>query len=108
MRNNIVQLIGYIGKDLSTQKLQSGVKRAHLRVATHHVRKNDQGEKIYHTVWHDVIAWNVTAEFAERSFVKGSKIMVDGSIEYRTYPDGTGHTRYITQIKAHSLMNLDR
>ena len=108
MKNNHVQLIGYVGKDLVILSLPDGRKRIGLRVATHYFTNNPTGTKVYHTDWHDVVAWDGTAEYAERSFVKGSKIMVDGSIEYRTYPDKAGHIRYFTQIKAHSLMNLDR
>ncbi len=108
MNANRVLLIGYVGKDLSATKLETGSKRVGIRIATHYSHKTPGGEKIDHTVWHDIVAWDSTAEYAERSFVKGSKIMVDGSIEYRTFPDKSGHIRYITQIKAHSLMNLDR
>lgn len=108
MNNNRVLLIGYVGKDLSAKKLENGTKRIVIRIATHHQRKNETGEKTYCTIWHDVVAWNHIAEIAERSFVKGSKIMVEGSIEYRTYPDNTDHIRYVTQIRATSLMNLDR
>lgn len=108
MKTNHVQLIGYVGTDLSATTTHKGNKRVAIRMATHHPAKGEKGEKIWLTIWHDVVAWDSTAEFAERSFVKGSKIMVDGSIEYRTYPDKQGHTRYITQIKAQSLMNLDR
>ena len=108
MKNNRVTFISYVGKDMVTQLLPKGNKRIGLRVATHYSTKNDRGEKVFHTVWHDVTAWDGIAEFAEKTFVKGSRIMVDGSIEYRTYPDRTGHIRYFTQIKAHSLMNLDR
>ena len=108
MRNNTVQLIGYIGKHLIIQIIPNGRKKMHIRVATHYTHKNEHGEKIYNTQGHDVIAWGGVAEFAEKNFVKGSKVIVDGSIEYKTYPDKTGHIRYITQIKAHSLMNLDR
>ena len=108
MNANRVLLIGYVGKDLSATNLEKGSKRVGMRIATHHCYKTPEGQKIDHTLWHDIVAWGSTAEYAERSFVKGSKIMVDGSIEYRTFPDKSGHIRYITQIKAHSLMNLDR
>jgi single-strand DNA-binding protein len=108
MNNNRVSLIGYVASDLYSTTLEKGTRRVAIRMATHYTQKTSTGEKVHHTVWHDIVAWNSTAEYAERSFVKGSKIMVDGCIEYRTYPDKTGHTRYITQIKAHSLMNLDR
>jgi single-strand DNA-binding protein len=108
MRNNNIQLIVYIGKHLTMQIIPNGNKKVLIRGATHSTHKNGQGEKVYNTQWHDVIAWGGVAEFADKNFVKGSKVIVDGSIEYKTYPDKTGHIRYITQIKAHSLMNLDR
>ncbi len=108
MQGNKVILVGYVGNHLTTKKLESGGKRVGIRMATHYRHKDEKGESVYHTVWHDIVAWNSAAEFAERSFVKGSRILVEGFIEYRTYPDSTGHTRYITQIKAQSLMNLDR
>ena len=108
MKGNRVLLIGYVGQHLSGKKMENGTKRVGIRMATHYEYKNDKGEKKNHTVWHNVVAWDGTAEYAERSFVKGSKIMVEGSIEYRTYDDKKGHKRYLTQIKAHGLMNLDR
>ncbi len=108
MKTNHVTLIGYVGLDLTTSTLPNGNKRTAIRIATHDSSKNQLGEKQYYTVWHDIVAWNSTAEYAECNFVKGSKIMVEGSIEYRTFPDKTGHLRYHTRIKAHSLMNLDR
>lgn len=108
MVNNHVRLIGYIGKDLSATPVSTGQRRIQLRIATHYSSKQEDGTKIFHTVWHYVVAWGQTAEFAERSFVKGSKIMVEGSIEYCTFPDFTGHTRYHARVSAHSLMNLDR
>ena len=108
MKKNLVFLVGYVGQNLSTKNLQNGVKRVALRVATHNQHTNNTGKQIVSTTWHDVVAWKSTAEFAERNFVKGSKVMIEGSIEYRTYFDNRGHKRYITQIKAHCLMNLDR
>jgi single-strand DNA-binding protein len=107
MTTNLIRLIGYIGKDLSAATVSTGQRRIQLRIATHYSTVK-QGTKEYHTVWHDVVAWGQTAEYAERSFVKGSKIMVEGSIEYCTFPDSTGHIRYYTRVSAHSLMNLDR
>jgi len=108
MKANSVTLIGYVGKQLITKKLEDGSKRVAIRMATHYVKKSLRGERLYLTVWHDVVAWNRIAEYAEQNFVKGSRIMVDGSIDYRTYPDKQQHIRYITQITAHSLTNLDR
>lgn len=108
MKSNRVTLIGFVGSHLNSKKLENGSKRVSIRMATHFYQKNELGEKKYQTIWHDVVAWDNIADFAERNLVKGSRIMVDGSITYRTYPDKTGHLRYVTLITADSVMNLDR
>ncbi|MGN6803904.1 MAG: single-stranded DNA-binding protein [Ginsengibacter sp.] len=108
MKTNHVTLIGYVGSHLLSTKIANGSKRVAIRMATHYSQKNHSGEKISQTVWHDVVAWNKVAEYAEKSVVKGSRILVEGSIIYRTYPDNAGHIRYVTLISAESLMNLDR
>ena len=108
MKQNSVQLIGYVGIDPIVSSAVNGTKRACIKVATHHLKKKEGSEKVYDTTWHQVIAWGKIAEYAERSFLKGSHILVDGSVVYRTYPDSSGHTRYVTEIKADTLINLDR
>ncbi len=108
MNSNRVFLIGYVGQDLAALNTEKGTRRVGIRMTTHYKHRNDQGEEIDHTVWHNVVAWDKAAEFAERSFVKGSKIMVEGSIDYRKFRGRNGTTIYFTRIKAHSLMNLDR
>ncbi|MES1216836.1 MAG: single-stranded DNA-binding protein [Bacteroidota bacterium] len=109
MNANQVVLVGYVGQALKKSNSKYGALRVALRVATHTRRKTgiDQACST-NTVWHDVVAWNKTAGFAERNFVKGSRVLVEGSIEYRCYADASGHRRFLTRIKAHSLMNLDR
>lgn len=108
MKENSVQLIGYVGGSPTVKTFESGLKKVHLRVATHQLKEKENALKKFITVWHDVVAWKSVAEYAERSFVKGSRILVDGSIVYRTYEDRQGHVRYVTEIKAEHLMNLDR
>ena len=108
MKGNRVLLIGYVGQHLATQKLDNGGKRVGIRMATHYNYKNKKGEKVDTTVWHNVVAWDGTADYAERSFVKGSKIMVEGMLDYRQFRNKEGKMIYRTHIKAASLMNLDR
>lgn len=108
MKTNNVLLIGYVGVDPTIKLTQTGIKRAMIRLATHNPKKNEKGETIWNTVWHDIVAWKNKADYAERSFIKGSKILVEGAIKYSTYKDQTGHTRYVTNIVANSLLNLDR
>lgn len=59
-------------------------------MATHYPSINEKGDKVYHTVRHNIIAWDNQVEYAERSIMKGSKILVEGSIVYRAYPGSNG------------------
>jgi single-strand DNA-binding protein len=108
MKTNNVLLIGYVGSHLSSSDLGNGRKRVAIRMATHYKYKSKDGIVACHTVWHDVIAWNKKAEYAERSFVKGSKILVEGRIDYHRFQGKKGYTIYKTYIQASSLSNLDR
>lgn len=108
MKGNRVLLIGYVGQHLKTTKLDNGSKRVGIRMATHYGYKNKKGETVDNTVWHNVVAWDHTADYAERSFVQGSKIMVEGMIDYQQFTNKEGKMIYRTNIKATSLMNLDR
>ncbi|MDH7459794.1 single-stranded DNA-binding protein [Chitinophagaceae bacterium 26-R-25] len=100
MTTNRVTLVGYVGTHLATQKLNNGSIRVVLRIATH---EQDTG-----TTWHKVAAFNATAAFAARNFVKGSHIMVEGHLTYLPYADATGRSHYTTVVHANYLVNLDR
>jgi single-strand DNA-binding protein len=108
MRNNVVQLTGYVGDSPKIFISKDGVKRAVIRVATHSQIKYGVDKPVFWTTWHDVVAWDKIADVAERSFVKGSHIMVWGSIGYRKYVDKSGVMREVAEVKANSLNNLDR
>jgi single-stranded DNA-binding protein len=44
----------------------------------------------------------------QNDLLKGSNVWVEGREVYRTYEDKLGHTRYVTQIQANYLVDLDR
>ncbi len=104
---NVVHLVGYVGQDIKSEKFEKGYRVA-LRVATHHFFTDPAGQRINLTTWHNITAWDQTAEFASRNFVKGSKIMVEGRLVYHCYRGGDGVLRVATHIVAVSLLNLDR
>lgn len=47
-----------------------------------------------------VVAWRGTAEFVQKYFKKGSKMIVIGSIQTRSYDDKDGKKVYVTEIIA--------
>ena len=105
--NNTVQLIGYVGNDLRVFKHTTN-KKVVIRVATHDKIKDSSGTEKEITAWHDIAAWNAIGEMAERLFVKGSHILVQGRLVHRTYNDKVGHKRFVTEVNADHLENLDR
>lgn len=105
--NNTVQLIGYVGNDLRVFQHPTS-KKVVIRVATHDKIKDSSGAEKEITAWHDIAAWNTLGEMAERSFVKGSHILVQGRLVHRTYKDKVGHKRFVTEVNADHLENLDR
>src|SRR5262245_50722240 len=109
MRNmrNKVQLIGNIGSDPEVKNLQGGKKVVKLSLATNDSYKNASGERIKETQWHNLVAWNKTAERVEKYLRKGSKIVVDGKILNRSYIDKEGNKKYTTEILVNDLLMLD-
>jgi len=103
---NKVQLIGNLGNDPEVITLDSGKKLAKFSIATNETYKNAQGEKVTDTQWHNVIAWNKTAEIVEKYLVKGNEIAVEGKLTSRSYEDKEGVKKYITEIIVNELLML--
>ncbi len=106
---NTVQLIGYLGKDPDIHEYTNGNALAIIRLATDRFYASNQGRPVKHTQWHTVKVWGKQQiEKLENYLIKGSHILVNGELEYRTYQDKTGQTRYVTEIRANYLVDLDR
>ena len=105
---NKVNLIGNLGTDPEAKVFDSGKKMVRLSLATSESYKNNKGDKVEQTHWHNLILWNQTAEIAEKYLHKGSEIAVDGKITYRSYEDKNGDTRYTTEIIVNEFMMLGK
>ena len=105
---NKVQLIGRLGKDAETITFDDSKVKARFPVATNVQFRNGEGEKVERTQWHDVIAWGGLAEVAGQYLRKGAEVELEGRLTYRTYEDGEGQTRYITEVVANELLMLEK
>lgn len=110
---NKATLIGNLGADPEVRSTAGGVKVATLSVATSRQWTNQAGEKQEKTEWHRVVLWNSKggrgsglADIAEKYMKKGDRIYVEGRIEYRTWEDREGKTRYSTEINAREVLML--
>ncbi|RSC95208.1 single-stranded DNA-binding protein [Tenacibaculum singaporense] len=103
---NRVQLIGNLGNTPEIITLESGKKLAKFAIATNETYKNSQGEKITDTQWHNVVAWNKTAEIVEKYLEKGKEVMIEGKLTSRSFEDKEGNKRYITEVICNELLML--
>lgn len=103
---NKVQLIGNLGNNPEIITLDSGKKLAKISIATNETYKNAQGEKVTDTQWHNVVAWNKTAEIVEKYLEKGNEVAIEGKLTSRSYEDKDGTKKYITEIVCNELLML--
>ncbi|MBP6516309.1 MAG: single-stranded DNA-binding protein [Chitinophagales bacterium] len=105
MRNS-VRLIGNIGNEPEIKKLDGEKKLAKFSLATNETYKNDKGEKITETQWHNLIAWGATAGVIEKYTKKGQEIAVEGKLTSKSYTDKEGIKRYVTEIVVSDVLLL--
>jgi len=103
---NKVQLIGNLGNDPEIITLENGKKLAKFSLATNETYKNGQGEKITETQWHNIIAWNKTADIVATYVKKGKEIALEGKLTSRSYETKDGEKRYITEVVVSEVLLL--
>jgi len=81
---NKVILVGNVGRDPDIQTTGSGIKVAHLSLATsRRVPKSNGYEE--RTEWHRLTLWDRLAQLAEEYIRKGDRIYVEGRMEYGSF-----------------------
>lgn len=95
---NIACIMGRLAADPELRHTQSQVPVTTFRVAVDRNYQPKGQEK--QTDWIDVVAWRNTAEFISKYFRKGSMIVVQGSIQTRSYDDREGNKRWSVEIVA--------
>ncbi len=103
---NRVVLIGNVGKDPEVRYTTSGVPVATFALATSEMWKDKDGSPQERTDWHNVVAWRKLAEIIQEIVKKGSRLLVEGKIQTRSY-EKNGEKRYVTEIVADNVLLLD-
>ncbi len=88
-------LMGRICADPDLRQTTNGVSVCAFSIAVDRSYSNG-GER--QTDFIDVVAWRKTAEFVNQYFHKGSMIIVEGSIQTRTYQDKNGNKRKAVEV----------
>jgi len=105
---NKVQLIGNLGNDPEIVTLESGKKLAKFSIATNESYKNNKGERVTDTQWHNVVAWGKTAEIIESFVTKGKEVAIEGKLTIRSWEDKEGQKRYTTEVVCNELLMLGK
>lgn len=103
---NSVRLIGNLGMNPEFKELDNNKKIAKFSVATTETFKNEEGEKVSETQWHNIIAWGNQAVVAQKYLKKGNEIAVEGKLTSRSYSDKDGVKRYVTEIVASEILMI--
>ena len=103
---NSVRLVGHLGMDPEVKSFDNDRKLAKLSLATNESYKNDKGERITDTQWHNLILWNGQAKLAADYLKKGDEVAIEGKIANRNYTDKDGKKRYVSEIVVNEFLKI--
>jgi single-strand DNA-binding protein len=104
---NKVFLLGNVGKDPEIRTTPGGMTVATVSLATADRAKDAQGNWTDKTEWHNLVAFQRTAEIIRDYVKKGSQIFVEGKIQTRSWDDKeSGQKKYRTEILINELSLL--
>jgi single-strand DNA-binding protein len=103
LRNRVL-LIGRLGAQPETKTLPSGSPMARFSLATTETYKNEKGERVSETQWHNLVAWGKIAQIAGKILDKGKEVAVEGKLVTKNYVDKEGVKRYVTEVVVNDLL----
>jgi single-strand DNA-binding protein len=104
---NKVLLIGRLGQDPKLEYTQNQQAFCRFSIATTERRPGKDGAPASEqTEWHNIVAWEKTAEQCERYLSKGRRVYIEGKIRTRNW-EKDGQRHYKTEIVANNVQFLD-
>jgi single-strand DNA-binding protein len=104
---NKVFLLGNVGKDPEIRTTPGGMTVASFSLATADRAKDAQGNWADKTEWHNLVAFQRTAEIVRDYVKKGTQIFVEGKIQTRSWDDKeSGQKKYRTEVLINELSLL--
>ncbi len=104
---NKVILLGNVGKDPEIRATPSGMVIAQLTLATADRQKDQTGNWVDKTEWHNLVCFGRTAEVVRDYVKKGKQLYIEGKIQTRSWDDKeSGQKKYRTEIVVNDLSLL--
>jgi single-strand DNA-binding protein len=104
---NRVVLVGRLTRDPELRALPSGGSVCSLRVACNGGRRDAEGEYQERPNFFDVNVYRAAAENVSRFVRKGSRLAVDGRLEWREWETADQEKRQAVSIVAETVQFLD-
>ena len=100
-------LLGHVGKDPEIRSTAGGTVVATFSLATADRQKDGSGNWTDRSEWHNLVAFNRTAEVVRDYVKKGTHLFVEGKIQTRSWDDrNSGQKQYRTEILVNELTLL--
>jgi single-strand DNA-binding protein len=104
---NLVILVGRLGKDPELKYTPGGTPVAKLSVATSEGwRDKETGERKERTEWHRVEAWNKLAETCAEHLKSGALVYVQGALHKTSWEPAPGVISHNAIVKAKKVKFL--
>ncbi|CAG4934360.1 MULTISPECIES: single-stranded DNA-binding protein [Acidithrix] len=101
---NSVTLIGNVTRDLELRYTQSGQPSVTFGIAVNRRWQNRQtNEWEEATSYFDVVCWRELAEHAAQSLYRGSRVIVVGQLQQRSWEDQDGQKKSKIEISAEEV-----
>lgn len=101
---NKVILTGNLARDPEVRYTQSGKAVATFSMAVNRTwKKSTDAQAQQLTDFINIVAWEKSAEFCGKYLSKGSRILVEGRIQSRSYEAQDGTKRYVTEVVSENI-----
>ena len=103
---NKVTLIGRMGRDPELRYMPNGEAVCNFSLATSESWKDQSGQRVERTEWHNIIMYRKLAEIAGQYLKKGGQVYIEGRIQSRKYTGRDGVERTACEIIASEMKML--
>lgn len=101
MAGNYVELIGNLTRDPELRFIPSGAAVANFGLAVNRRWRNQQSNEWEEEVaFFDIVCWRDLAENVSESLIKGTRVMVSGRLQQRSWEADNGDKRSKVEVLA--------
>lgn len=101
--SNFINLIGRLGDDPKTRRLENGSTFTEFSLATNDYYRDREGNRQTRTEWHRVKAFGKLAELFDAHLHRGEQVSIVGSMRYNKWIDKYDQTRISADVIAESF-----